>query len=570
MKLQHIDIDRLHVSPFNMRHAKRTPDISDILPSVRARGVLQPLLVRPNADGFEIVAGRRRYFAAREVQREQGKVAPLPCAVMVTGDDGAALEASLIENVARLDPDEMAQYDTFVRLIGEGKTVSALSATFGLAETVVKRRLALGNLLPKIKDLYRREEIDPDTIRHLTLATKAQQQEWLKLFRDDEAPLGSELKAWLFGGSEISTKAALFPLEDYKGEIVTDLFAEEGYFADHDQFWTLQNTAIAAKRDAYLAEGWRDVVVLEPGAPFHAWRHQKAAKKRGGKVFITVSDRGEVEVFEGFRPCKEADAQTDKNSEADEALQTPAGRAEVSSGLQNYIDLHRHAAARLALLEAGDVALRLIVATAIAGSPFWQAKGEPRAAKSKAIAESLATSPADDAFRCRCAEIVALLGFESDGGSLVQRGSDTTSAAVFATLLKLPNAEVMRVVASLAAETLAAGGALVEAVGRVLKVDTAKTWTPDDAFFDLVRERTIVNAMVGEIAGQTVADANLTERVAAQKQIVRDCLDGTNGRARVEGWLPRWLAFPPSAYTDRGGLTHVAAAEAIEEIFPAH
>ena len=162
------------------------------------------------------------------------------------------------------------------------------------------------------------------------------------------------------------------------------------------------------------------------------------------------------------------------------------------------------------------------------------------------------------------------MGFETDGGSLVQPGSEITAAAVFATLLKLPNAEVMRVVAVLAAETLAADGALVEAVGRVLKVDTAKTWTPDDAFFDLVRERAIVNAMVSEIAGQTVADANLTERVAAQKQIVRDCLDGTNGRVRVSGWLPRWLSFPPSAYTDRGGLTHVTAAEAIAEIFPAH
>ncbi len=570
MKLQHIDIERLHISPLNMRHAKRAPDISDILPSVRTRGVLQPLLVRPNADGFEIVAGRRRYFAAKEVQKEQGKIAPLPCAVMAAGDDAAALEASLIENVARLDPDEMAQYDTFVRLIAEGKSVSDLAATFGLTETVVKRRLALGNLLPKIKDLYRREEIDPDTIRHLTLATKARQHEWLKLFRDGEAPLGSELKAWLFGGSEISTKAALFPLDDYKGELVTDLFAEEGYFADQDQFWTLQNTAIATQRDAYLAEGWREVVVLEPGEQFLIWRHQKAAKKRGGKVFIAVSERGEVEVFEGFRPCKEADTQTDENSEAEEVTPTPAGRAEVSSALQNYIDLHRHAAARLALLDAGDVALRLIVATAIAGSPLWHAKAEPQTSKSKAIAESLAASPADDAFRRRRVEIAALLGFELDGGSLVQPASEINTAAVFATLLKLPNTEVMRVVAVLAAETLAAGGALVEAVGRLLKVDTAKTWTADDAFFDLVRERAIVNAMVSEIAGQSVADANLTERVAAQEQIVRDCLDGTNGRARVAGWLPRWLSFPPSAYTDRGRLTHVAAAEAIGAFFPAH
>ena len=568
MKLQHIDIDRLHISPLNMRHAKRAPDISDILPSVRARGVLQPLLVRPNAAGFEIVAGRRRYFAAKEVQKEQGKIAPLPCAVMAAGDDGAALEASLIENVARLDADEMTQYDTFVRLIAEGKTVGDLAATFGLSETVVKRRLALANLLPKIKDAYRREEIDPDTIRHLTLATKSKQQEWLKLFREGEAPFGFELKAWLFGGCEISTKAALFPLEDYKGELVTDLFAEEGYFGDHEQFWTLQNNAIAAKREAYLAEGWRDVVVLEQGAPFHVWRHQKASKKRGGKVFIAVSARGEVEAFEGFRPYKEADVVVEESADPNEDSVIATGRPEVSSALQNYIDLHRHAAARLAFLDAPDVALRLVVATAIAGSSLWQAKAEPQTAKSKAVAESLAKNPAHEAVRRRRAEIAALLGLDSDGDSLIQPNSEVTSVTVLAALLKLPNVEVLRVVAMLAAETLAVGGPLVEAVGRVLKVDTATTWIPDEAFFDLVRERVIVNAMLGEIAGKAVADANLTERVAAQKQIIRDCLDGTNGRARVEGWLPRWLAFPPSSYTDRGRLSHVTAAERIEGLFP--
>ncbi|HEX3665771.1 MAG TPA: ParB/RepB/Spo0J family partition protein [Rhizomicrobium sp.] len=51
---------------FEYAAREKNTDISDILPSVRARGILQPLLVRPNADGFEIVAGRRRYYCAKE------------------------------------------------------------------------------------------------------------------------------------------------------------------------------------------------------------------------------------------------------------------------------------------------------------------------------------------------------------------------------------------------------------------------------------------------------------------------------------------------------------------------
>lgn len=71
MKLAHIELGKLSVSAANMRHGRKAPDVSDILPTVRARGVLVPLLVRPRRDDFEIVAGRRRYHAARTVADEQ-------------------------------------------------------------------------------------------------------------------------------------------------------------------------------------------------------------------------------------------------------------------------------------------------------------------------------------------------------------------------------------------------------------------------------------------------------------------------------------------------------------------
>ncbi|MBP6013324.1 MAG: ParB/RepB/Spo0J family partition protein [Alphaproteobacteria bacterium] len=570
MQLQHIPLDRLHVSALNMRHGRRAPDIADILPSVRARGILQPLLVRPNADGFEIVAGRRRYFAAKAVAAENGGEALLPCAVMDESDDAAALEASLIENVARLDPGEMTQHDTFVRLIKQGKTVAEIAATFGLSELAVKRRLALGHLLPKIKEAYRREEIDAETVQQLTLATKAQQQSWLKLFEDDEAevPYGQSLKRWLFGGASIATTAALFPLDDYKCKIVADLFGEDAYFADAQAFWDLQNRAIAVKRDTYLANGWREVVILEPGERFHEWEHEKVSKKKGGHVFVTVSARGEVETFEGYLPAKKArQVQAESGRDVGEEA-VAAARPEVSAALQNYIDLHRHSAVRQALIGVPDVALRLVIATALCGSPLWQVRAEPQTAKATAIGESLAASPAQDAFLRRRAEIVTLLGLDDEDAALVQGGGEGAAARVFATLLKLPNADVMRVLAVLAADTLAAGGALVEAVGAQLKVDVAASWQADQAFFDLVREKSVVNAMLAEVAGKAVADGNVAEKLKTQKQIVRDCLDGANGPAQVAAWLPGWLAFPPRGYTARGGLSHVAAWTEIADLFP--
>ena len=252
MQLTHVNLENLSISALNMRHGKRAPDVSDILPSVCARGVLVPLLVRPNGSDqtYEIVAGRRRYFAAKTVAEEKGEAAPLPCAVLDTGDDADALEASLIENILRLDPDEMSQYETFYRMVKEGKSVPDIAASFGLTEQQVKQRLALGNLHPKIRALYRAEDIDPETVRALTMATKKQQIAWLKLFEDDDdnLPLGSSIKHWLCGNAAIPTTAALFPLEDYPGQTTADLFGEDRYFADADLFWTKQNEAIAAQR----------------------------------------------------------------------------------------------------------------------------------------------------------------------------------------------------------------------------------------------------------------------------------------------------------------------------------
>jgi ParB family transcriptional regulator, chromosome partitioning protein len=62
-----------------MRHGKRAPDLSDILPSVRARGVLVPLLARPNGspESFEIVAGRRAI--SPQNRSPTSEVKPIPC-----------------------------------------------------------------------------------------------------------------------------------------------------------------------------------------------------------------------------------------------------------------------------------------------------------------------------------------------------------------------------------------------------------------------------------------------------------------------------------------------------------
>src|SRR3546814_10268006 len=67
----------------------------------------------------------------------------------------------------------------------------------------------------------------------------------------------------------------------------------------------------------------------------------------------------------------------------------------------------------------------------------------------------------------------------------------------------------------------------------------------------------------------TGAAANANEKTKTIKRIVRDHLDGTNGRQQIIDWVPRWMTFPPTSYTARGGVGTVAAhakAEAAREI----
>jgi ParB family chromosome partitioning protein len=564
MELKHIDIANLAISNANMR-GKGKADLSNILPSVRARGVLVPLIVRQNGspDTYEIVAGKRRYQAALAVAQETGEGEALPCAVIEAGDDAAALEASLIENIARLDPDEVTRWECFTRLVREGRTPEHIATTFGLTELQVKRTLALGNLLPRIRNLYRRGEIDAATVRHLTLATKAQQQQWLALLDDPNSycPTGHSLKAWVFGGVSIPVSAALFDVDGYSGGIVSDLFGDDRYFVDVAAFWTAQNEAIVARVETYREAGWSDVILLPQGEPFHSWEHERCPKRKGGKVYVVVSARGDVAFHEGYVTVREA-----RKLAKGEAIDTPK-RPEVSASQQDYIDLHRHAAVRARMIAVPGICLRIAVAHMIAGSSLWTVRIEPQRGPD-AVVESVENSLSEAQFDAQRRKLLAVLDYDPDAPTIARGGGTLTG--LFAKLSTLDDATVMDILAVVTGETLDARSDLVDALGAQLGIDMAEVWQADAALLEGIRDREVIDAMLTEVAGAGVADANAKETGKIKRQIIRDCLGGTNGRAKVEGWVPRWLRFPATSYTERGGVASVnRTASATEAMTPA-
>lgn len=303
----------------------------------------------------------------------------------------------------------------------------------------------------------------------------------------------------------------------------------------------MQQAAIAEKVERLKESGWADVHVLEIGHHFYSYDMAKTPKSKGGHVYISIGHDGTVETHEGWLTRKEAQAAekaaekaAKKEASQDADTKSATTKPAMTQTMENYLDLHRNALVRLALLENPRTAFRLLVAHAAAPSGNWSVKPDPQRARSEDVAQSLKASPAQAAFQTEKHAVAALIG----------GGDHDSTTKLFKKLLTLSDAEVMRVAVLVMADSLESGSDVVDAAGADMQVDARALWQPDAVFFDLIRDRFTVNRLLAEVGGKPIAKANIGEKAKTQKAIIRDYLAGTNGRAKVEGWLPSWMEFP--------------------------
>ena len=114
----------------------------------------------------------------------------------------------------------------------------------------------------------------------------------------------------------------------------------------------------------------------------------------------------------------------------------------------------------------------------------------------------------------------------------------------------LSDKDVLNLLAVVMAETLAMGTDLIDHLGTTLQVDIGMNWQPNDLFFNLMRDRDAITAMLAEVIGETAANSYLTQTGSKKKLIIRKALAG-DGRTKVDGWMPRYVRFPQAAYTAR-------------------
>jgi ParB family transcriptional regulator, chromosome partitioning protein len=564
--LIHIKLSELGISKLNMRHGRKAPDVSDILPSIREKGIRQTLLVRREGEGYGVVAGRRRFFALLEIAKETGADPLVPCAVMAEGDAASAIEASIIENVARLLATEMEQYNAFRKLHDEGRTVEEIAGFFGVTELSVRRVLALAALSAPIRKLYADEEIDRETVRALTLATPVQQTDWLKLWKSEteRAPMGRACRAWVTGGAAITTDKALFDLAGYTGAVTADLFGEAAVFADAAAFWDAQGAAMAEKIDGYRQRGWADVIVLERGACFQRWEFVQTTKKQCGKVIAEQRHDGTVTFHEGW--LKSTEARRSRTEKADgETAPAIDIRREMSGPMADYVGLHRHAAAQASLIRNPAIALRLMAAHALCGSALWNVRmHSPGAVKATTLA-SVASWAATVEHGAAREGVEAL--FEARTAPVPRRSGDTYHLCeTFAALLAMPEAAVLQVMALAMAETLDSNGPVVEAVLHTCRTDLSAYWQPDEVFFDLLRDKRVINAMVAAIGSTSLADSCAGDTAKAQKAIIENRITGEGCTPNLD-WRPGWMQVPPTRLVEGAASPPADAWDRITGLF---
>ncbi|MEW5933462.1 MAG: ParB/RepB/Spo0J family partition protein [Bacillota bacterium] len=148
--VQDIALEQVRPAPGQPRQRVDEEGLAELAQSVRAHGVLQPVLVRPVAGGYELVAGERRWRAA---QLAGLKTIP---AVVKEVDEAERLELALVENLQREDLNPMEEAAGFRQLLEKfGYTQEQLAARVGKSRSYVANTLRLLALAEEVQEMVR-------------------------------------------------------------------------------------------------------------------------------------------------------------------------------------------------------------------------------------------------------------------------------------------------------------------------------------------------------------------------------------------------------------------------------
>ncbi|MGY4253407.1 ParB family chromosome partitioning protein [Bradyrhizobium sp. USDA 4516] len=267
-----IPLGKLKKSPKN---ARRTPHseaaIEALAASIAVKGILQNLVVEPEVDGdgaatgffcVTIGEGRRLAQLLRVARKEIKKNEPIRCVIDTANDPH---EISLDENVTREKMHPADEFEAFRKLADErGLGVEEIAARFGVTAHVVRQRLRLGAVSPKLVQLYRDGDLTLEQLMAFAITDDHARQEavYERLPFDPDA---STIRRLLTETHVPATdrRARFVGLEAYTeagGTVLRDLFTEDrgGYLEDVSLLDLLVTARLGREADNLrAAEGWK-------------------------------------------------------------------------------------------------------------------------------------------------------------------------------------------------------------------------------------------------------------------------------------------------------------------------
>jgi ParB family chromosome partitioning protein len=177
-RLAALPVDLLQRGKYQPRADMRPESLGELADSIKSRGLVQPILVRPlprpnpsESQRYEIIAGERRWRAA-----QMAGLAEIPAVIRDVPDE-AAVEMALIENIQREDLNPLEEARALLRLVEEfGLTHQAAAEAVGRSRAAVSNLLRLMELTDEVKELLETRRIEMGHARALLGLTGKRQQ----------------------------------------------------------------------------------------------------------------------------------------------------------------------------------------------------------------------------------------------------------------------------------------------------------------------------------------------------------------------------------------------------------
>ena len=257
-----VALSKLRPSRQNPRWVKPRPEAHRrLVASIRAFGLLEPLVVRPIPDKsgeYQVIAGNRRLAALRQIHRDSKDDPKISCEVRDV-DDPTAGALSLSENFVREAMHPLDEAEAFAKLAAdEAKGAESIASQFGVTERYVRQRMKLAGLADVVKTAFREDRIDTGTAEGFSAVPEDRQLAiWQEL---NGSPRNADQVRNIIATAWIDGANALFDLSILpESSVSRDLFSDR-VLIERKAFMEAQGQALAKEREALREEGWAEVV----------------------------------------------------------------------------------------------------------------------------------------------------------------------------------------------------------------------------------------------------------------------------------------------------------------------